>query len=219
MAMSSATTTPPAPPGASWQASAQALLQRSIAWIRKHPLRFIGLSASVALVLAFLPHLAGGSASLKVQMQHSFRSAQVSVWVDGDLACSERLTGSTRRRFGLLPAGIGGNFSRLLQVSAGRHTVKVRVTSDEGYDNTGSVTGDFPQDSEVSLQVRPRNSGDLGMAWQSMSTMAADSTPAWYVKYASSLLMTAVGSLVSALMAFVVKELPNVLRRTSAPKA
>ena len=174
---------------------------------------------AAVFAVAFLPHLLGGSASLKVQMQHSFRSAQMSVWVDGDLACSEHLTGSQRRRFGLLPAGIGGNFSRLLQVPAGRHTVKVRVSSDEGYDNTGSITGDFPQDSQVSLQVSPRRSGDLGMVWQGMSTMAAESGPAWYVKYASSLLMTAVGSLVSAVMAYVVKQLPNLLRPASTPKA
>jgi hypothetical protein len=216
--MSSEPTTPPAA-GAAWQASAQAALQRAIALIRKHPLGFVGVTAVAVFVIAFLPHLAGGSAGLKVQMQHSFHSAQVSVWVDGDLACSEQITGSQRRRFGLLPAGIGGNFSRLLQVSAGRHTVKVRVTSDEGYDNTGTITGDFPQGSQVNLQVSPRRSGDLGMNWQGMSTLVADSGPAWYVKYASSLLMTAVGSLVSAVMAYVVRELPNLLRRTSTPKA
>lgn len=209
----------PAPAGASWQATAQAALQSAIALIRKHPLKFIGISVAAVFAVAFLPHLMGGNASLKVQMQHSFRSAQVSVWVDGDLACSEHLTGSQRRRFGLLPAGIGGNFSRLLQVPAGRHTVKVRVTSDEGYDNSGNISGDFPQNSQVSLQVSPRRSGDLGMVWQGMSTMAAESGPAWYVKYASSLLMTAVGSLVSAVMAYVVKQLPNLLRPASTPKA
>lgn len=208
----------PQPAAGISRASATAALQRAITLIRKHPLGFVGVTAAAVFLIAFLPHLAGRSASLRVQMQHSFRSAQVSVWVDGDLACSEHLTGSQRRRFGLLPAGIGGNFSRLLQVSSGRHTVKVRVTSDEGYDNTGSITGDFPADSEISLQVRPRNSGDLDMNWQGMSTMPADSGPAWYVKYAGSLLMTAVGSLVSALMAYVVRELPNLLRRTSTPK-
>jgi hypothetical protein len=217
--MSSAPTISPAPAGAPWQASAQAALQRAIALIRKHPYGFVAVTAVAVFIIAFLPHLVGASSSLKVQMQHSFRSAQVSVWVDGDLACSEHLTGSQRRRFGLLPAGIGGNFSRLLQVSSGRHTVKVRVTSEEGYDNTGSITGDFPADSEISLQVRPRSSGDLDMNWQGMSTMSADSGPAWYVKYAGSLLMTAVGSLVSAVMAYVVRELPNLLRRTSTPKA
>lgn len=217
--MSSAPTISPAPAGAPWQAPAQAALQRAIALIRKHPYGFVGGTALAVFIIAFLPHLVGASASLKVQMQHSFRSAQVSVWVDGDLACSEHLTGSQRRRFGLLPAGIGGNLSRLVQVSTGRHTVKVRVTSDEGYDNTGTITGDFPADSEISLQVRPRSSGDLDMNWQGMSTMPADSGPAWYMKYAGSLLMTAVGSLVSALMAYVVRELPNLLRRTSTPKA
>jgi hypothetical protein len=216
--MSSQPTTPPAPAGFSWQAWAKSALQRALTLIRKHPLAFVGVTAAAIFIIALLPHL-GGSATLKVQMQHSFRSAQVSVWVDGDLACSERITGSERRRFGLIPNGIGGNFSRLVPVSAGSHTVKVRVTSDAGYDNTGSVTGDFPQGSEVSLQVSPRRSGDLGMTWQGTNTMIADASAAWYVKYAGSLLMTAVGSLVSALMAYVVKELPNLLRRTSAPKA
>src|SRR5690349_2803434 len=108
--------------GISRKASAEAALQRAITLIRKHPLGFVGVTAAAVFLIAFLPHLAGRSASLKVQMQHSFRSAQVSMWVDGDLACSEHLTGSQRRRFGLLPAGIGGNFSRLVQVSAGRHT-------------------------------------------------------------------------------------------------
>ncbi len=217
--MGSVTTTPPVPAGASWQASAQGALQRGITLIRKHPVGCVGSTAGAVFVIALLMHLAGGSATLKVQMQHSFRSAQVSVWVDGDLACSEHVVGSERRRFGLLPAGIGGSFSRMMPVSAGRHTVKVRVTSDEGYDNNGIVTGDFPQDSQVNLQVIPRRSGDLGMNWQGMSTLVPDSGPAWYVKYGSSLLMTAVGSLVSAVTAYIVKELPNLLRRTSAPKA
>ena len=213
--MSSEATTSPTPVGASRQ---RAALQQAIALIRKHPLGFVGVTAAAIFVIALAAHVGNSGAMLRVQMQHSFRSAQVSVWVDGSLACSEHITGSERRRFGLLPAGIGGTFSRLLQVSAGRHTVKVRVTSDEGYDNTGSITGDFPEESQVNLQVSPRRSGDLGMNWQGMSTMTADSTPAWYVKYTSSLLMTAVGSLVSALMAYVVKELPNLLRRTSTPK-
>ena len=217
--MSSANTNPPAPAGASWQASAQAALQRAIALIRKHPLGFVGITAATVFAIALVMHLTGGNATLKVQMQHSFRSAQVSVWVDGDLACSEHVVGSERRRFGLLPAGIGGNFSRMVSVSAGRHTVKVRVTSDEGYDNSGTTIGDFPQDSQVNLQVIARRSGDLGMNWQGMSTLVPDSGPAWYVKYGGSLLMTAVGSLVSAVMAYIVRELPNFLRRTSAPKA
>jgi len=168
---------------------------------------------------AFLLHAAKGSATLKVQMQHSFRSGQVSVWVDGDLACTEQITGEQRRRFGLLPAGIAGNFSRILPVSAGPHMIRVRVTSDQGYDNSGSLSGDFPEGSQVQLQVRPRRSGDLGMSWQGMSTMAVESGPAWYTKYASSILMTAIGSLVSAVMAYVIKQAPNLLRGTSAPKA
>jgi hypothetical protein len=216
--MSSQPTTPPAPAGVSWQASLKSARQQALTLIRKHPLAFVGVTAVTVFIIALLPHL-GGSANLRVQMQHSFRSAQVTIWVDGDLVCSEHISGSERRRFGLIPNGIGGNFSRLLPVSAGIHTVKVRVSSDAGYDNIGNITGSFPQGSEVSLQVSPRRSGDLGMSWQGTTAMIADAGPAWYAKYANSLLMTAVGSLVSALMAYIVKELPNLLRRASAPKA
>ncbi len=217
--MSSEPTNPPVPAGASWQASARAALQHVIALIRKHPVLFVAAVAAGIFVVAFLVHGVGRNATLKVQMAYSFRSAQVAVWVDGDLACTEHITGYQRRRFGLIPNGIGGNFSRVLPVSAGSHTVKVRVSSDEGYDNNGSISGDFPENSQTTLQVSPRRSGDLGMTWQGTSTLADDVGPAWYVKYGSSLLMTAVGSLVSAVMAYVVKELPNLLRRTSTPKA
>ena len=195
------------------------MLQRAIALIRKHPVLFVAVVAVGIFVIAFLAHSVGRNATLKVQMAYSFRSAQVAVWVDGDLACTEHVTGYQRRRFGLIPNGIGGNFSRVLPVSAGSHTVKVRVSSDEGYDNNGSISGDFPVNSQTTLQVSPRRSGDLGMTWLGTSTLTDDVGPAWYVKYGSSLLMTAVGSLVSAVMAYVVKELPNLLRRTSAPKA
>lgn len=217
--MSSEPITSPAPAGPSWQASAQVILQRGLALIRKHPVKFVAGTAMTILVLALLSRSASGNSSLKVQMQYGFRSAQISVWVDGDVACSEHVVGTERRRFGLIPSGVWGNFSRVLPVPAGRHTVKVRVTSNEGYDNSGTISGDFPEGSEVGLQVSPRRSGDLGIAWQGSSTIVADSGPAWYVKYGSSLLMTAVGSLVSAVMAYLVKELPNLLRRTSAPKA
>ena len=193
--------------------------QHAVALIRKHPILFVAGVALAIFGIGLLHRAVSGNATLKVQMQYGFRSAQVSVWVDGDLACTQHLAGTARRRFGLIPSGIGGNFSRLLPVSAGSHTVRVRVTSDEGYDNTGTISGDFPENSQTVVQVSPRRSGDLGMNWQGSSTLVADSGPAWYVKYGSSLLMTAVGSLVSALMAYIVKELPNLLRRTSTPKA
>ena len=36
----------------------------------------------------------------------------------------------------------------------------------------------------------------------------------WYVKYAGSLLMTVAGSIISAVTAFLIRELPNMARRT-----
>jgi hypothetical protein len=36
-------------------------------------------------------------ASLHLKLQHEFRNAQVSVWVDDDLAYSGKITGSTKK--------------------------------------------------------------------------------------------------------------------------
>jgi len=41
-------------------------------------------------------------ATLRLKVQHGFRSAQLSIWVDGDRVYSESLSGSTRKKFGLI---------------------------------------------------------------------------------------------------------------------
>jgi hypothetical protein len=48
----------------------------------------------------------------ELKLQHGFRSAQVSIWVDGDLAYSSKVTGSPKKKFGLIPTdSVQGTFS------------------------------------------------------------------------------------------------------------
>ena len=51
-------------------------------------------------------------AILRVRVQHSFRSAQLTVLVDNETAYSGKLSGSVHKKFGFLSDGIQGNWSQ-----------------------------------------------------------------------------------------------------------
>ena len=66
-----------------------------------------GLFLVAAVFLAIHTTLTAKDASLHLKLQHSFRNAQVSVWVDDDLAYAGKITGSIRKKFGLIPHRLG----------------------------------------------------------------------------------------------------------------
>jgi hypothetical protein len=54
------------------------------------------------------------------------------------------------------------------------------------------------------------------MAWQGTTTAAPSSSPSWFGHYASTLLLTVGGSIVSALTGFALRELPGHIRAQQA---
>ena len=136
----------------------------------------IAVAAGVLLLL-FLPVLSREgtilnailgpreTATLNVRSAHSFRSADVSVWVDDDLAYQGELTGVKKRR--LFRSSVRGSFSASLLVPAGEQVVRVHVHSErEGYDQTQETTAEFLKDQEHTLVLgfsgRSRN---LYLSW------------------------------------------------------
>jgi hypothetical protein len=175
-------------------------------------LKIIALLALGTLAILLSLHKASPvrTANLHVQVQHGLRSAQLKIWVDDRLAYQGRITGSMRKRFGLIPGAVQGSFAHAVQVASGKHTVRMQVSAGgEGYDEASTLEGQFPAGAEVNL-LATAHRHDLTLEWQGTSMAAAESDPPWYVK---SLLMTMVGSIFSALMAFVIRELPNLARR------
>ena len=61
-----------------------------------------------AILMALHTALSGKDASLHLTVQHSFRSANLSLWIDGDLAYSGALKGSIKKKFGLIPSSVQG---------------------------------------------------------------------------------------------------------------
>jgi hypothetical protein len=164
----------------------------------------LGLLAAVLLGISaflFLP-----SATLQIVCRHEFRSADMIVSVDGQVVDTQALTGSSRKVFGVLEK-TEGTYVRTLPVSAGRHAVAVRVRA-PGFDRTRTIEGDFTRGRESTLAIDAGRG--LSLAWRGTagggsSVEAASGTSSW-VRYAGSILMTILGSIVSASIGVFVQD-------------
>jgi len=181
-----------------------------------------GLFLVAAVLMTIHTALTAKDASLHLKLQHDFRDARVSVWVDDDLAYSGKITGSTRKKFGLIPTDSAqGNLSQIIPVRSGQHNIRLRIEPDDATMQEDTTHGDFSNHTERDLAVSARHSG-LSLSWQGTdrAPVESSSTLGWLSQYAGSLLLTITGSIMSALAGYAIKELPSRLRSTSdsAPK-
>jgi hypothetical protein len=208
---------------------AAALLKRVAAYLFQIPVAakmVLGLFLLAAMVIAGHRVLAPKDSSLRLKVQHNLRGAQLSVWVDGDLAYSERLVGSAKKKFGLIPE-VSGSLSEALAVSSGSHQVRVRVASDDGLAQENITTGNFARNAQRTLAVTARRD-DLSLNWPGTEAAAPEAGKSAPVpssgglsRYADWLVLTVAGSIISALTGYAIKELPRQFssRQSEAPKA
>src|SRR6266851_4634474 len=182
----------------------------------------LALFLVAAVFMAIHTALTAKDASLHFKLQHEFRNARVSVWVDDDLAYSATIAGSTKKKFGLIPTdSVQGNLSQIIPVRSGQHDIRLRVEPDDATMQEDSISGNFSNHTERDLIVSARHSG-LSISWQGigMAPVEASANFGWFSQYAGSLLLTIAGSIISALAGYAIKELPARLRPSSdsAPK-
>jgi hypothetical protein len=178
-----------------------------------------------ALLLALHTAVFGKDSSLHLRLQHGFRSAQLTVLIDGHKAYSGKLVGYSKKKYALFGEAVQGSLSQVFAVSSGSHEVLVRVESGDGTIQEENLSGDFVSGAGRTLSVTARHSG-LIMSWSGEAeavpteVSAEPSSPSWFSKYAGSLFLTVVGSMASALTGFAIKELPGYLRtrQESIPK-
>lgn len=208
------------------RAKAGSLYQRARLEVEHVPVKariLLGLFLVAALLMALHTALTAKDANLHLRLQHSFHEAQLSVWVDGDLAFSGKVTGSTKKKFGLIPTdSVQGSLSQIIPVRSGQHNVRVRIEPDDAAMQEDSTSGDFARNTEKELLVLARRSS-LALSWQGTGgvPVEASSSSAWISRYAGSLFLTLAGSVMSALAGYAIRELPARLRSTSnaTPKA
>jgi hypothetical protein len=96
---------------------------------------------------------APGSASLEIQVQHHFREAELSVWIDGKLLYSHSLQGQTKSRLALFRS-VQGPQSANLRVAAGLHRIRVQAqSSSECFDESKTILGDFEKGDQKTLEI------------------------------------------------------------------
>ncbi|HVO82206.1 MAG TPA: hypothetical protein VMT28_15835 [Terriglobales bacterium] len=203
---------------------ARAVWQKARVWATGVPAKawvVLGFFLGAALLMAVHTAVTAKDANLRLKVQHSFRSADLSVWVDGDLEYSGKLNGYSRRHSGRIPDSPQGSLSETLPVSSGTHQVRVRVASDDGSVQEDTISAGFSRNSQRTLAVNARHS-DLELSWQGESSAVAEasSESGWMGRYAGTLLLTIAGSIISALTGYAIKELPAHIRarQNAAPK-
>jgi hypothetical protein len=167
----------------------------------------LGLGLVAAVLLGISAFLILPSATLQLVCRHEFRSADITVSIDGEVVHTATMTGAVRKKFGGVVERTEGTYARTLPVSAGRHVVSVQLRA-QGYDRTRSIEGEFSRGKESTLSV---DSGrGLSLAWRSAGGGASGAEPAsssssWF-GYAGSIMMTVLGSIVSASIGVLVQD-------------
>jgi hypothetical protein len=206
------------------RAHAAVLWQQARVWAARVPTKawvvFV-LFLLAAVLMAMHTAFVRKDASLRLKVQHSLRSAQLSIWVDGDLAYSGKLIGLTRKKFGLLPE-VAGSLSETLPISSGTHQLRVRLASEDGTVQEDTISGEFDRNSQRTLFVFARRN-DVSLGWQgapSAMAEAGSSSTGWISRYAGTLLLTIAGSIISAVTGYAIRELPKQIaaRQSEAPK-
>jgi hypothetical protein len=157
----------------------------------------------VGVVLSSLP---SRSARLNIACQHSFSSAEVLVSVDGDLVYRGQVSG-TRKRFGFFGGNKPRGLAKSVAVPSGRHTVQVRLNAEaDGFDQTRSASVVFSPNQENSLSITQDRRG-LFLSSQPGSELPSESGSLnSYQKYLTSIVLSILGSGMSAVIGFLVQD-------------
>ena len=184
----------------------------SAAWerIQRLPrwLRLVGAALAILLVgISVASWAFSTSARLNITCQHSFRSAEVSVWIDSKLIYAGNVNGSANRRFRWFGNTRTEGLFKTVNVSAGRHTVQVRLNAEaEGYDQIRTVSAVFSENQDNSLSISAGRRGLSVVPQGSANVQSETVLPDSFVKYAGSVVLTILGSGLSAVIGFLVQE-------------
>lgn len=162
---------------------------------------------------------AAASATLTVAGHHSFRQAEISIWIDGELKSSFEVSGSPKRRLGVLQK-IDGSFSRSLRVGAGEHTIRVRVHAlPDGSEIIRQCQANVQSGTESTVFVNAdRGLLSVSFASGSQRTRPEPEPSSGYMKMMQSVLMAIAGSALSATVGFLVQDFLKS-KKAAAPAA
>ena len=98
------------------------------------------------------PNLVSTS-TIELTVQHQFKEATLSVWVDDQLALTLPLHGGTQKRL-VVFHGLHGAGSETLRVPAGNHMLRVKAQSaDQSINLSKTISTNFSGGDDKTLQI------------------------------------------------------------------
>jgi hypothetical protein len=107
-------------------------------------------------------------ATLQIVGQYPFHTAQIYIWVDGDLRYHDEVHGAlhSHTKISHTENSGGGAIALTLPVRAGRHMVRVQVDAEgQSFDHDTAIPGQFNPYSQKTLQVNFK-SRNLDLQWE-----------------------------------------------------
>ena len=93
------------------------------------------------------------ASSLELAVQHQFREATLSLWVDETLALTRPLRGGSQKHLAVFKS-VHGNASETVQLRAGPHTLRLRAQSaDQSVDLSKTISAEFANGDDKTLHV------------------------------------------------------------------
>jgi eukaryotic-like serine/threonine-protein kinase len=105
-------------------------------------------------------------AMLEIEVEHNFAEAHLSIWVDDRLTYTHLLEGTDKKHLVVFHHVQGHEF-HAMQVSPGKHRLRVQVTSDGAtHDQSANVAGEFARGQESVLRINFNNHGEMNLSLQ-----------------------------------------------------
>jgi len=182
--------------------------RRVVQWIPPKARLAVCFGSLVLIPLAIYTYLSNSYEDLNLIFRHNLESAELTVAVDGKRAFSDQVSGTVKKRFGFLDKRVEGTLSKTLRVPPGKHVVRVSLkSSPERFDQTKQVAVNLVAGREATVSITTQK-GQLSLAYQGAPVAPDDDTDAASTHSGSfwSILITAMGSVGSAAIGFMVQE-------------
>jgi hypothetical protein len=166
--------------------------------------------SGIAIITAFAGYsiFFAESAKLRIICQHNFRSAELSVWVDGKATYHGSINSTSKKRLGVFQTS-QGTLSKVFLVPSGSHTVQVQVSApSEGFLQSQTTTAELYDKRETVLIVNAGRRTPLSISVLSAAGSAepTQSSSGSAPKPGPSILFAVLWSTISATIGFLVQE-------------
>ena len=183
-----------------------AAFRGAIQWIPAKARLAVCFGLLVLIPLAIYTYLLNGHGDLNLVFRHNLQSAQLSVTIDGQLAFSDQSSGTVKKRFGFLDKKVEGTLSKSLTVPFGKHIVRVSMKSTpEHFDQTKQIAVNLTSGKEATVVITAQKAG-MSLAYEGAPVAAAQEDSPGHSGSVWSILVTAMGSVGSAAIGFMVQE-------------